>query len=113
MMDATKLIPSGYHFVLPDTIDGYRPIEVLPRSTLPDPKYYFIDFDVSAVLLLKAQNQMRREKPLGQDRTVPEFQPGYESSTYDPYKVDVYQLGSTISRRIVEVTVAIFAFNHY
>ncbi|KAG6897209.1 hypothetical protein C0993_007673 [Termitomyces sp. T159_Od127] len=90
MMDASKLIPRGFHPIMNHTHDGVtRGQERLDRASVGPVQYYFIDFGLSAYY---------PDEPLetdvgfcGQDRTVPEL---LSNKPYDPFKLDVFQLGN-------------------
>ncbi|KDR79996.1 hypothetical protein GALMADRAFT_1173938 [Galerina marginata CBS 339.88] len=94
MMDPTKVIPSGFHFVLNHLQDDVKTQVIYnDRRSVAPVKYYFIDYET-------ADRFEPGEKCLGmigQNRTVPEMSP---TVPYDPFKVDVYQLGSVIPRLI-------------
>ncbi|KAG6894989.1 hypothetical protein C0993_010348 [Termitomyces sp. T159_Od127] len=90
MMDASKLIPRGFHPIKDHTHDGVtRGQERLDRASVGPVQYYFTNFGLSASY---------PDEPLetdvgfcGQDRTVPEL---LANKPYDPFKLDVYQLGN-------------------
>ncbi|KAJ7271187.1 hypothetical protein C8J57DRAFT_1321006 [Mycena rebaudengoi] len=97
MVDASSFIPV-HHFVEPDTIDTIRPIKPLPRSSAAPIKYYFIDFGLSVYCPPgKAPTAMGK---VGQDRTVPELQDEERAYGYDPFKLDIYQLGNTFAKDV-------------
>ncbi|KAJ7161078.1 hypothetical protein C8R46DRAFT_1106448 [Mycena filopes] len=98
MVDASGFIPDN-HFSATEKHDGVHNIRPLPRSVVPDIKYFFIDFGLSVRCLPRRIPTARNR--VGQDKTVPEFQG--EVKVYNPMKVDVYQLGNTIVRRLLEV----------
>ncbi|KAF5379389.1 hypothetical protein D9615_006643 [Tricholomella constricta] len=96
MMDASKVVPRGFHYFHETTHDGLnREFEWLQRWSVKPVQYYFIDFDIShRYLTSKDVKEMSR---LGQDKSVPEYlRPG----PYDPFKADVYQLGNTLLKAI-------------
>ncbi|KAG6883079.1 hypothetical protein C0993_007961 [Termitomyces sp. T159_Od127] len=91
-MDATELIPGGFHFMKPETSDGVNEwTEWRERRTVKSLRYFFIDFGLSRQY---SSNQGIRDVGiLGQDQSYPE-----RSATipYDPFKTDIYQLGNVI-----------------
>ncbi|KAF5379388.1 hypothetical protein D9615_006642 [Tricholomella constricta] len=96
MMDASKIVPRGFHYFHETTHDGLnREFEWLQRWSVRPVQYYFIDFDIShRYLTSKDVKEMSR---LGQDKSVPEYlRPG----PYDPFKADIYQLGNTLLKTI-------------
>ncbi|KAG6876821.1 hypothetical protein C0993_000201 [Termitomyces sp. T159_Od127] len=90
MMDASKLIPRGFHPMNDHTHDGVtRGQERLARGSVGPVQYYFIDFGLSAYY---PDEPLERDVGLcGQDRTVPEL---LTDKPYDPFKLDVFQLGN-------------------
>ncbi|KAG6901292.1 hypothetical protein C0995_014003 [Termitomyces sp. Mi166 len=98
MVDATGLIPGGFHFVKPDTRDGVnRWTEWRERGSIRSLRYYFIDFDLSRQYPTNVD--VRDVGLLGQDQSYPE-----RSATipYDPFKTDIYQLGNVILEIVKE-----------
>ncbi|KAF8069090.1 hypothetical protein FPV67DRAFT_1414680, partial [Lyophyllum atratum] len=92
MMDASELIPEGFHFLRPITYDGINEwSEWRERGSSKSLRYYFIDFGLSR--RYSANVNIRDVGIWGQDKSFPE-----RSSTipYDPFKTDVYQLGNFI-----------------
>ncbi|KAJ7271152.1 kinase-like domain-containing protein [Mycena rebaudengoi] len=96
MVDASEFIPE-HHFVKANTIDGFHSIRPRPRSSVAHIKYYFIDFGLS-VRYPPGKIPIAMGK-VGQERDVPEFKDEYQP--YDPFKLDVYQLGTTIAKDVV------------
>ena len=102
LMDSSELLPEGFHFAARWTRDGYHPIRPRSRSSVSPIKYYFIDFGTS--YRQSAENpDPHGHSIVGQDKTVPEFQQGELGLAYDPYKVDIYQLGSAVVKQIADV----------
>ncbi|KAF5378260.1 hypothetical protein D9615_008795 [Tricholomella constricta] len=96
MMDGSKLVPRGVHFMAPDTYDGLTEVlEWHDRSSVGPIKYYFIDFGLSKWFYPKANIVF--SGVYGQDRTVPEHK---LEEPHDPFKVDIYQLGNVIIQMI-------------
>lgn len=92
MMDISNVVPKGSHFVRWRTHDGVdlRPFEWKERWSVRPVQYYLIDFGISLQLPNKDVGTIGI---WGRDRTVPELS---TTEWYDPFKVDVYQLGRVI-----------------
>jgi hypothetical protein len=94
MVDSTKLVPNGdFYFFRPRMKEDWTgPVKSVERRSVAPLKYYFIDFETSRQYSSDDQN------PLcvgicGQARNVPEMS---ETVPYNPFKLDVYQLGTTL-----------------
>ncbi|KAF8178269.1 kinase-like domain-containing protein, partial [Pholiota molesta] len=94
MVDSTKLVPNGdFYFFRPRMKEDWTgPVKSVERRSVAPLKYYFIDFETSRQYSPDDQN------PLcvgicGQARNVPEMS---ETVPYNPFKLDVYQLGTTL-----------------
>ncbi|KAF9553944.1 hypothetical protein CPC08DRAFT_672704 [Agrocybe pediades] len=93
MMDVSKVLPGGFHFAEPSRRpDGKRYVKPRSRRTVGPIKYYFIDYELA---LYYPGNEHDSYGRFGQDQTAPEF--ADEQAVYDPFKLDVYQLGGVIS----------------
>ncbi|RDB27940.1 hypothetical protein Hypma_002167 [Hypsizygus marmoreus] len=93
MMDVSQLIPRGLHFNNWMSHDGVNHrIEWRERAAVKSLQYYFIDFDVSHRYPPGLEN-IKDTGIYGQDRSVPERS---LDVPYDPFKVDVYQLGNVL-----------------
>lgn len=99
MIDSTELLFDGFHPASPmhalpgpdgklQTYNNFRD----RWSTRPN-NYYVIDFGLSH--MFKSNLGARAEGRFGQDPSVPEYK---ESKMYNPFAVDVYQLGSMMLR---------------
>ncbi|KAG6872356.1 hypothetical protein C0995_010477 [Termitomyces sp. Mi166 len=89
MVDATELIPGGFHLFKPHTCDGVKPWkEWRERSSVKSLRYYFIDFGLSRRYL--TNKGVRDVGILGQDQSFPERS---AIIPYDPFKTDIYHLG--------------------
>ncbi|KAF5384307.1 hypothetical protein D9615_003093 [Tricholomella constricta] len=98
MMDGSKVVPRGVHFIESDTHDGLvRRLEWNDRTSVGPVPYYIIDFGLS-VMFPKGRKRQSRG-PYGQDRSVPEHK---HEEPHDPFKVDIYQLGRVIFKMIQE-----------
>ncbi|KAJ6461324.1 kinase-like domain-containing protein [Mycena sanguinolenta] len=94
MMDASHVIPRGWHFRAPWTHCGTKSgIQSQPRSSVGPIDYYIIDFGLSKIYFDERQEDVLDEGKYGQDKTVPELS---ETVPYNPFKVDIYQLGNVI-----------------
>ncbi|KAG6810946.1 hypothetical protein H0H92_009687 [Tricholoma furcatifolium] len=116
MMDPSKVIPRGSHFVIPHTHDGVTMhFEWKDRWSVRPVKYYFIDFELSKYY---PDDPIETFPGLcGQDRTVPEL---LVDKPYNPFKLDIFQLGNVfmevIDVRVTSVvvhTVIILPFKKY
>jgi len=96
MMDASNVVPNGWHMVRSWSEDGTKPITYVPRSSV-SVRYYFVDFGLS--VFVNPSNPTATEV-VGQDRTVPEFKNSEEP--YNPWKLDIYQLGNAFKTQLVE-----------
>ncbi|KAG6858607.1 hypothetical protein C0995_015374, partial [Termitomyces sp. Mi166 len=92
MVDATELIPGGFHFFNPDTRDGIKPWEEWrERSSVKSLRYHFIDFGISRHY--PTNTGIRDVGIFAQDQSFPERS---ETIPYDPFKTDIYHLGNVI-----------------
>jgi hypothetical protein len=99
MMDASELVPGGFHFDMPYTRDGiieWR--EWRERKSDKSLRYYLIDFGLSN-WYPPGMKDIRVTGIVGQDKTVPERS---RTIYYDPFKMDIYQLGN-VFKRVIEV----------
>ena len=107
MMDADGMYSEGFHPVnitlLPD---GRRLAHPTPREfARPPVKYYFVDFGISVLLPRNAPS--RHVVGLdGLDRDVPELS---STQPYDPFKVDIFIIGNTLRRKILQVSCCLTA----
>jgi hypothetical protein len=94
MMDTSKAIPKCFHFRNWWTHTGldYKNFEFHDRWAVQPVHYHYIDFGLSYQYPLSHKN-MTETGSCGQDPSVPEFA---LDKPYDPFKVDVYQLGNII-----------------
>ncbi|KAF5315016.1 hypothetical protein D9619_007423 [Psilocybe cf. subviscida] len=98
MLDSTGIAPKGFHFarnILSEKGDFDEPMPYLTRRAVAPVKYYFIDVGISRFFMPHCEDRSFYGS-WGQDRTVPEFE--NEDKPHDPFKVDVYQLGSVFKR---------------
>lgn len=106
MMDATKIIPKGFHPQRPYTTTGISAdLSWNKRSSVAPIDYFIIDYG----LTMWFRDPHARNSALGvcgQDKTVPELS---AIVPYDPFKVDIYQLGGVI-KTLIEVWPCPFSF---
>ncbi|KAG6810620.1 hypothetical protein H0H92_011088 [Tricholoma furcatifolium] len=89
-MDVSKVIPGGFDGVKHYGI--HSEFKWHDRSSARPVKFYFIDFGLSKEYSVKEPYETTIERN-EHDETVPELQ---IHCPYDPWKVDVYQLGKVI-----------------
>ncbi|KAJ6460838.1 hypothetical protein C8R47DRAFT_1180548 [Mycena vitilis] len=95
VMDASKLVPGGWHFASPHSTPNYKRRRRTRSRSSVKIQYYIIDFGLSVFrCALETDPQV-----IGADRTVPEFKSG---QPYDPYKLDIYQMGNMIKQEFIE-----------
>ncbi|KIM39288.1 hypothetical protein M413DRAFT_447232 [Hebeloma cylindrosporum] len=98
MMDGSRVVPKGWHFVIPCSHDGILSgdFDWVDRWSVRPVNYYVIDFELSQRMNPEG-NPCRFVGSWGQDRSVPEMS---FTTPSDPFKVDVYQLGNIIKKLI-------------
>uniref|UniRef100_A0A8H7XN86 Protein kinase domain-containing protein n=1 Tax=Psilocybe cubensis TaxID=181762 RepID=A0A8H7XN86_PSICU len=96
LMDTSKLIPKGNHFVRWDSHTGklFEKFEWKTRWSVMPIQYYIIDFGISLQCLSKDARGLGQ---WGQDRTVPEM---LKNEWCNLFMVDIYQLGNVFKRCI-------------
>ena len=93
MMDPSRVIPKGFHFVKWESHDGVKfNLTWRDRWSVRPVPHYFIDFGVSSRYPAEWKDIIDYGI-FGQDKTVPEMS---LTVPYDPFKMDVYQLGNAI-----------------
>lgn len=99
MMDATALFPKGFHPVytwsLPDISSKAEP---LSRSAVRV-KYYLVDFGISTRFPSGESPRLVLGTD-GIDATVPELS---KDIPYDPFKTDIYIMGSLFREAFLQV----------
>jgi len=91
MMDEEPVVPKRSHFSRPWTHDGFNRIRDWRNRCRVAVQYYYIDFGLSGFY----PNGFRGARAIGtsgQIKTVPEHS---NQVSYNPFKVDIYQLGCT------------------
>ncbi|KAF9555262.1 hypothetical protein CPC08DRAFT_643130 [Agrocybe pediades] len=101
MMDPSKVAPRGFHYQYPYyTEDLKKSAKYLDRKSVSSVNYYFIDFETARILAPETYGDDPQFLGIiGQDKTVPEW--SKPPQAYNPFRLDVYQLGGVI-RRLVE-----------
>lgn len=98
LMDATRMFPRGFHPVrdifLPHDISA--PAPMIPRLDARV-KYYFIDYGISSYFPEGTESRLVLGLA-GRERDVPELS---DEVPYDPFKVDVFTIGTVLRREFV------------
>lgn len=95
-MDARAMYPNGHHPVRIDcALDGYTPVKPdgLRHKRAPVVQYYFIDFERAITFRPGEQYLM-----IGTQGNAPELS---NSVPYDPFKADVFSLGTVFREHVV------------
>jgi hypothetical protein len=101
MMDARGMYPEGWHFTHLDYTEDFKPLNSIFTRTERPPKYYWIDFGVSATY--------DRSKPTvdaicgGGDKNPPEHQNRATMKTADPFPTDIFYLGNLFQEHFLDV----------
>ena len=101
MMDSRRLIPKGFHFSWQWSHEPPFYLQRLchtTRSAVAPVDYFFIDFGLSRSFSSYEKRHLVTGKG-GQNKTVPELS---SEIPYDPFKVDIYQLGGVL-QELIEV----------
>ncbi|KAJ7079498.1 kinase-like domain-containing protein [Mycena crocata] len=97
MMDETRVVPQGSHFIRPRTHTGFRRLfRSNNRCAVGPIHYYYIDFDLS----LHFPDGQATATALGALRTFDAIPELSETEPYNPFKVDIYQLGLVMEKLI-------------
>ncbi|KAJ6554567.1 kinase-like domain-containing protein [Mycena capillaripes] len=97
VMDESRVIPNGSHFAQPDTHTGfYGLFSWNNRCTVSPVQYFYIDFGLS---LYYPQGKDTAET-CGSLRTFPTIPELSDTVPYNPFTVDIFQLGLTIRKLI-------------
>ncbi|KAJ7156504.1 hypothetical protein C8R43DRAFT_1087297 [Mycena crocata] len=89
-MDATNVVPSGWHFRAPWSSDGgLDDIHSVPRASVAPVQYFFLDFGLSEFFPDGIETAKAYGK-VGLNKNAPEM----SNKHYNPFKMDVYQLGN-------------------
>ncbi|KAJ7159791.1 kinase-like domain-containing protein, partial [Mycena filopes] len=97
LMDESRIVPTGSHFVRPHTHSGFRRLfRWNNRCSVGPLDYYYIDFGLS-MYFPSGKSTARALGTLRTFRTIPELS---DTVPYDPFKVDIYQLGLTMDKII-------------
>ena len=96
MMDARAMYPKGHHPVRIDCApDGHSLVQPdgLRWKRVPLVQYYFIDFEMAIAFSPGEQHLM-----IGTQGNAPELS---NSVAYDPFKADVFSLGTVFREHVV------------
>jgi len=98
MMDARKIVPTGWHFVAhfcePDGLTKIGPLE---RRFNPV-RYYYVGF--GNALHINPKEPSLHLGSGGLDDDAPEL---FQAKPYDPFKYDVYTLGNVLKKHLYQV----------
>lgn len=104
-MDASRMIPGGFHFIhpplagdgqtilLPYTGDEHTPNHIKSRTQAAPMKYYFIDFGLSVQFPSYETRGLVTGECGRLRKHIPEIS---ETIPYDPFKVDVRLIGEML-----------------
>ncbi|CAK5263609.1 unnamed protein product [Mycena citricolor] len=99
LMDESEVVPRGSHFAFPDTHEGDLTFFYWRNRCSTGPtRYYYIDFGLSLHFPQGKQSALHT----GTLRTFPTIPELSLDVPYNPFYVDVYQLGLTMQRIIDE-----------
>ncbi|KAJ7074496.1 kinase-like domain-containing protein [Mycena amicta] len=97
LMDESRVVPNGSHFTKPRTHDGrYELFSWNDRCSVAPVDYYYIDFGLSKYF--PEGNEAARTT--GTLRTFPDIPELSLHIPYNPFPVDVFQLGITMHKLI-------------
>ncbi|KAJ7186574.1 hypothetical protein C8R46DRAFT_1341946 [Mycena filopes] len=97
VMEESLVVPKGSHFADPRTHDGnYGLFSWNDRCTVSPVDYYFIDFGLS-MFFPEGKATALHLGTLRTFRTIPELS---DTVPYNPFQVDIFQLGLTINKLI-------------
>ncbi|CAK5278249.1 unnamed protein product [Mycena citricolor] len=97
LMDESEVVPRGSHFALPETHHAKLAFFYWrDRCSVGPTQYYYIDFGLS----LYFPEGKESARHLGTLRTFPTIPELSDDVPYNPFYVDIYQLGLTMQRVI-------------
>ncbi|KAK7031958.1 kinase domain-containing protein, partial [Favolaschia claudopus] len=97
MMDESRVVPTGSHFTSPKSHTGYPGIfSWNNRCSVSPVRYYYIDFGLS-MYFRKGRDAALTTGTLRTFNTIPELS---LTVPYNPFKVDIFQLGLTMHKLI-------------
>jgi hypothetical protein len=100
MMDESRVVPKGSHFNRRHSHDGVKyNLTWRHRCAVTPVHYFYIDFGLSGCYP-HGQESATALGTIGQIKDIPEFSTG---SPYNPFKLDICQLGRTILE-VIEVS---------
>jgi hypothetical protein len=92
MMDETRVVPKGSHFSRSFSHDGvYSNLTWRHRCTVAPVNYFYIDFGLSS--WHASHHESDTLGVAGQLKNIPELS---DTVPYNPFTLDIYQLGRTI-----------------
>ena len=111
MLDGKVMYKDPWHpIVTIKTRDYSRLVKHYSRTEKP-PKYHFIDFGLSRKY--NPDDGPPMELPVfGGDKSVPEFQDDGYDKPADPFRTDIYYLGSVIRETFLDVCTSFFSVNY-
>ncbi|KAJ7078440.1 kinase-like domain-containing protein [Mycena belliarum] len=97
VMDESRVVPNGSHFFRPRTHTGFHGLFTWNNRCAVSPvDYYYIDFGLS----LYFRDGKDTALYLGTLRTFPTIPELSDTVPYNPFKVDIFQLGLTMEKLI-------------
>ena len=100
-MDSVHLYPCGFHPVRNILLyDCSAPAPFIPRRDA-GVKYHFIDYGVSSHFPPGSWHRLVVGRD-GRDQDIPELS---DDVPYDPFKVDVYTIGSVLHHEFCDVSI--------
>ncbi|KAJ7666678.1 kinase-like domain-containing protein [Mycena polygramma] len=107
MMDESRVIPKGSHFAEPRSHTGfYGLFSWNNRCTVGPSSYFYIDFGLS-LYYPNGKDTALHLGTLRTFRTIPELS---QTVPYNPFKVDIFQLGLTIRKLIDACSISFHAY---
>ncbi|KAJ7435028.1 kinase-like domain-containing protein [Mycena galericulata] len=106
MMDETRVVPAGSHFCRPESHTGLPGVFSWEnRCSVGPVDYYYIDFGLS-MYFPEGKDAALITATLRTFPTIPELSP---TVPYNPFKVDIFQLGLTM-QKLIKTYPALSAF---
>ncbi|KAJ7026151.1 kinase-like domain-containing protein [Mycena alexandri] len=106
VMDESRVVPNGSHFSKPRTHTGFHGLFAWNnRCTVLPVNYYFIDFGLSLYFPNGRDTALHCETL----RTFPDIPELSDKVSYNPFMVDIFQLGLTV-HKLIDAYPALEAF---
>ncbi|KAJ6489432.1 kinase-like domain-containing protein [Mycena vulgaris] len=106
MMDESRVVPGGSHFCFPHSHTGFPGVFSWEnRCSVGPVDYYYIDFGLS-MYFRDGKNAALTTGTLRTFKKIPELS---QTAPYNPFKVDIFQLGLTMGK-LIETYPALSAF---